>query len=494
MFIPTIIAWWRDNYSTVRLGCFSTTTWEQISTDGGNVILSNLYQPLLNPNGPMCVNRTLQVSILACLVALQAIMASWSWMIIHLVWKTLRHGAVDDDRSDDEADPDELDEDSRRQRQRRRQQQQHSKGKTPSKREEVPSAVGQKLSPTDSIKPQLAGQIRRAPTVIVVATSLFQPSILLLRPLKLSLSTFACLALEVYYLKSVTIPYFSSPFRDLPTPYTSAYFGGYAFSSMFDKQPSDKTTAWIRYVPNNGLIRLLRFPQWNSAVLLTTPEGVHEVLNIRAHDYSRPRVAMASMELIVGRSLISVDGQEHRDMRRFMNPAFRGERMKRLAPGLFDRTRSFANWLALELRKEGGRDVDVQDDGGIRIGCLLFRYALDGIGSIGLSLDLGGMENPHSDIVSNYAAMDPTNPSLLIWAGVMIFLPAWIVRLIPGSQKWLDVIAGLRSNARKLLNEKLDRIRSGNDDSDDIMSTMIRQDKASQPELVDHVLTDIGAG
>ena len=92
-------------------GTYSTTTSELISSEGGDRILDNLLQPLLNPGATtVAFNASIRSVFLGLLGGLQLITIGWFIMIIRVVARVLQGHPADDSRSDDEGD-DEEDED-----------------------------------------------------------------------------------------------------------------------------------------------------------------------------------------------------------------------------------------------------------------------------------------------------------------------------------------------------------------------------------------------
>jgi len=91
-------------------GTYSTITSSQISTNGGDRVLDNLLQPLLNPGADtVSFNPAIRSVFLGLLGGLQLITIGWFFMICRVVAKVLQGHPADDSRSDDEGEDEEED-------------------------------------------------------------------------------------------------------------------------------------------------------------------------------------------------------------------------------------------------------------------------------------------------------------------------------------------------------------------------------------------------
>jgi acyl-CoA-dependent ceramide synthase len=97
------------NVEAMPYGLYSTSTGEMLSKDGGENVLENLLQPMLNPEAKtISFNANIRWSFLGLLLGLQCITLVWLVMIIRVVVRVIRGQGADDTRSDDE---DEIEED-----------------------------------------------------------------------------------------------------------------------------------------------------------------------------------------------------------------------------------------------------------------------------------------------------------------------------------------------------------------------------------------------
>ncbi|KAM0722631.1 hypothetical protein Q7P37_002072 [Cladosporium fusiforme] len=88
---------------TMPYGTYSTLDSTRMSENGGNGVLDNLLQPLLNPDAStVAFNAEIRSIFLGLLGGLQVITIAWFVMICRVVAKVLQGHPADDSRSDDE--------------------------------------------------------------------------------------------------------------------------------------------------------------------------------------------------------------------------------------------------------------------------------------------------------------------------------------------------------------------------------------------------------
>ncbi len=135
----------------------------------------------------------------------------------------------------------------------------------------------------------------------------------------------------VYWL--IVYPRFFSPLRHLPGPPVGEPILGQA-RKIFSTQVGMAAREWINEY--GSIVRAVG-PVGLERLIFITPEGLHQILS-RPLDCPRVRASPLSLvyshcprqplylrnffELITGRGLLTVMGDEHKQMRRVMNPAF----------------------------------------------------------------------------------------------------------------------------------------------------------------------------
>lgn len=84
----------------------------RISSDGGEEVWRNVFQPFVNPDAEVVkFNASIKWGFLGLLLGLQCITLMWLIMIIRVVIRVLRGQGADDTRSDAEDEDEEVDDD-----------------------------------------------------------------------------------------------------------------------------------------------------------------------------------------------------------------------------------------------------------------------------------------------------------------------------------------------------------------------------------------------
>lgn len=77
-------------------------------------------------------------------------------------------------------------------------------------------------------------------------------------------------------------------------------------------EPSvQESLEWVETVPNDGLIRYLGAIN-AEALLVTSAEGITQVLQTKAYDFVRPTNIRNRLERILGRSVLLAEGEDHK--------------------------------------------------------------------------------------------------------------------------------------------------------------------------------------
>ncbi|KAH1493835.1 hypothetical protein LV164_007566 [Aspergillus fumigatus] len=109
IFYP-LLCWsiYKDVPDAMAYGCYSGSTAEMISTDGYPNRFRYLFNPFLDINGPICMNRTVKWIFLGFLLALQLLSLIWFVMVVRVAVNVLRTGNAEDTRSDGEEEEEEV--------------------------------------------------------------------------------------------------------------------------------------------------------------------------------------------------------------------------------------------------------------------------------------------------------------------------------------------------------------------------------------------------
>ncbi|KIL64507.1 hypothetical protein M378DRAFT_11503 [Amanita muscaria Koide BX008] len=311
---------------------------------------------------------------------------------------------------------------------------------------------------------------------------------------------------------------FKSPLRRLPTPPGSKPFVGHTSTIL-----SDKGAATLReWITQFGTTLRVYGPLWTEYLVIVKPEHVAKVLGKdSSYEYPKPGFLRKALEIIFGHGLASVTGDEHRSLRKAMNPAFSADNLT--AQTLFHY--EAVDGLAGILNDQVVSSPDPSKGKVIEIYDWINKASLDIICQAGFGYRADSLHNPHDELAEAYhhlihAQSGPNFAKLLY----LMFIPG-MLKLMRSSwlyerRHWLDIIPftgyfrvvnesmyRITKISEKLLEQKTNESITlpESEMKSDIMSVLVRSRKNSLEKdskayrisdeiMVDQVLTFMAAG
>ncbi|KAI0259303.1 cytochrome P450 [Gloeopeniophorella convolvens] len=329
-----------------------------------------------------------------------------------------------------------------------------------------------------------------------------------LRPLNIALLLVAYGAFYAFYCAYLYPRYFS-PLRGVPGPPLAGWLLGH-FPELTFGEPG------VKYGP---VVRLVG-PVGRERIVLLEPQALQRMLVADWIDFPRPKFLRDILGLVAGYGLLTVTGDEHRQMRRAMNPAFSIPSLMAQTDMYFDSTETLVDLIKEQL----DRLPDPSKGTVMKMYPWMSKVTLDIICDAAFGYHSNSLRDPHNELATAYEDLIdlqsglnlarfsalvsiPGMPALLQSAlGHRIrnaFLP---FRPILGPAATLiDTTHRIRAVSRAILAEKLaDAAALGAEDTStkkDIMSLLVRARRGakgahalSDNALVDQVLTFLGAG
>ena len=290
-----------------------------------------------------------------------------------------------------------------------------------------------------------------------------------------------------YIVTRISIPFFTSPLRRLPSPPGEKWplchlnFNG-------GKPPTNIFEEMINSTPNDGIL-VVWLPLYLACELvITRPDAIMEVVNSHNYDWEKPSLIKKALAGILGpEGLTHVEGNQHKAMRRVVAPAFSGRHIRDLCP-LF-----YAKGIALvDTMARRGREAD---DHAMELMGPMSRVTLDIIGAAGVGMDFNTVEDEDSRLAKLYNLVsNPPAFTLLL----MVWLPNWLLRRLKGTgiARTIEARLQLRKEISALLQEKKARRNQekSNEHSRDIIASIMDSGDFSDDYLVSQMLTFIAAG
>ena len=289
-----------------------------------------------------------------------------------------------------------------------------------------------------------------------------------------------------YIVTKISIPFFTSPLRHLPSPpYSRFPLGHLDFNG--GRPPSDNIARMFENTPNNGLLVLWMPLFLHAEIIPTKPETLVEILNTNNYDWEKPGNTKKFLARTTGEGLINAEGNAHKAMRKAVAPAFSGHHIRELAPLFYAKGLAFADSLAREAAK-----------GPVEVMAQMSRVTLDIIGAAGVGKDFNTIENDEDKLAKLYAYItDGNRGPLWLFVILMLVAPQWVWERLRGTPyaRIANAQKQLRIEIRALIQEKKQLIKEGKSEQQkDIIAIIMRSGDFSDDYLVNQLLTFLAAG
>ncbi|KAK8140988.1 hypothetical protein G3M48_001110 [Beauveria asiatica] len=285
-------------------------------------------------------------------------------------------------------------------------------------------------------------------------------------------------------------PFFISPLRKLPTPGGWRLVTGHSIEAI-SRGMGVSARDWIAETANEGFIRIYG-PFHREHLIITSPQALGEVLVSKAYEFEKPSTIRSFFGPVLGHGLVLAEGHDHKMQRRNLMPAFAFRHIKDLYPLFWRKTCDVVRVMTEQCQVDGYAEFEVGHWAG--------RVSLDIIGIAGLGRDFDATHNEDDEIVKTYMLI--TTPTmqdrlLLVMADFLTaFIPMSILLHVPipraieakgAAKKIRDVCKDvIRLKSQKLADSKLEDV--------DILSVALRSGMFSEEELINHMMTFLGAG
>lgn len=292
----------------------------------------------------------------------------------------------------------------------------------------------------------------------------------------------------IFVFTRFTLPFINSPLGTLPYPANDVFPIGHL--NFNGGKPLTALVERILETPNDGIVNLWMPLYAGCQIVPTTPETVMELLNTRSYDWVKPTMETKLLRGFIGNGLVTVEGQEHKDMRKVVAPAFAGRHLRDLAPLFYGKALESGDFMAEELSGSGGEALDIVP--------LMSRITLDIICAAAVGRDFHTVEKTDTSLAEHYNSLihaDRGPPWLFVV--VLLLVPSWLVKYLKGTP-YAKIAAkqdALRVKVRELLAEKKESMKAkGNEQDKDIIAIIMRSGNLSDDYLVGQLLTFLAAG
>jgi cytochrome P450 len=173
-----------------------------------------------------------------------------------------------------------------------------------------------------------------------------------------------------------------------------------------------------------------------------------------------------------------------------MMPTFSFRQIKRHYAALWAKAHEMNRCLEDHLQKSA-------PDDSIELGEWAGRVTLDAIGITAMGHDFDSINDPHSELIKIYRSIFVPNRAAQVMWLLGFFLPSWALKLLPikGSGNIRDAAEAARHIAQDLIRrKKLEQENQGKLTGSDFISLTLGSHAFTEEELVNQVMTLLGAG
>ncbi|KAF7194889.1 Cytochrome P450 monooxygenase [Pseudocercospora fuligena] len=277
-------------------------------------------------------------------------------------------------------------------------------------------------------------------------------------------------------------PRWLSPLRDLPRFKSGWPLICHGFS-QFSEPRGEAYLRMIDSVPNQGLVYFQGF--WgNDQILLTSPEGIAEVLVHRPVSFPKAPAAQGFLMRLLGKGAIPVaEGEEHKRLKKILMPAFSFRSIQDMVPTFWSKAIEMAS--AMEQASHGTEcSVDAW--------AMARRAMLDTIVMAAVGIDLNILREDN-ELLYLYDTAFNVNWRMVVFMTANAIAPRWIVRIFLSSiiTRMDTDMARLAAVCRRLV-VNMDR-GSSNGLPNSILHRLAPSNLTTE-ELGTHLMTVVGAG
>ncbi|KAJ6570721.1 cytochrome P450 [Mycena sp. CBHHK59/15] len=314
----------------------------------------------------------------------------------------------------------------------------------------------------------------------------------------------SAVCLLVYRL--VLFPRFFSPLRHVPgPPLGNPFFGQYL--TVIQNETCIPQRDWTkRYGPVVRMMGLFG----KERLIFLEPEALQQVLVKDWLDYPRPQFLRDILGLVAGYGLLTVTGDDHKQLRRAMNPAFSITNLTAQTDMYYAPIEGLIEIMDAQIGAADGKVIPMYDWMG--------KVTLDIICDTAFGYTTDSLHNPHNPLAVAYeqllalqsgpnlaklvAIMSVPGAARLATSEWMYTHRAWLSRLplIGSFERLVDAMYRIRTISQQMLRDK-SVAPQDTATKKDIMSLLVRANAAgegaggmSDEAMVDQVLTFLGAG
>jgi cytochrome P450 len=252
-----------------------------------------------------------------------------------------------------------------------------------------------------------------------------------------------------------------------------------------------------RETPNDGVLALRGLGA--TSLLLTKPATISTVLLNQRLDYIKPPITRKFLRVIIGDGLILAEGEEHKFLRKNIQPAFTPRHIKNLYPMMWKKARMMTDAIAEDIKHRADGDEVKKDaipTGTVDMCYWAPRVSLDIIGQAGLGHDFNSLKDSDDQLSKDYGTIMEPSMEKMLWFFLNSRLSYHVVQMLPWRLNTLmrQRISSVQRISNELVLDKRNAIEEKGEDHFDVLSLLIKSNNFSDSQLKDQLLTFLAAG
>lgn len=261
--------------------------------------------------------------------------------------------------------------------------------------------------------------------------------------------------------------------RKIPQPHQRCWL-----SRIFHEPNGFELEQWSREVPHDGVIRYFGLLN-EERLFATSPQAVKDLLGPGTYKFVKPKLQFDLSANVAARGLVLLEGQEHKDVKRCLQPAFKPSRIGEVHPIAWKYT-----------CKSVERIVSSIKDGRVKILRDIQATTLETMGMWAFSTELGALRKHQSRFARYYTGLFRATKhgqraltlASIIGPRIMMALP------LRASKTMAYVASHVRDTLDNIVADReLEHQKSGTDKkrTHDFLDTLIASKELSHEHIVD---------
>ena len=192
--------------------------------------------------------------------------------------------------------------------------------------------------------------------------------------------------------------------------------------------------------------------------------------------------------------MLLAEGDEHKQQRKMLMPAFSYRHVKDLYPVFWSKGREVVLKMKETLAEQ--QKAGTSADNALEIGSWASRVTLDIIGLAGMGKDFNAIQDPSAELNDCYRRVFQPERGQRRMQLLGLLLPWWLISRIPSKRNTevQEARALIRRVARDMIVEKKAKLEKSNLHDVDILSVAITSGGFSDENLIDQLMTFLAAG